>query len=343
MLIGWFVPMSTIVGGYIMVGGIFVCVYSVGLLGMWVGMELSFFGVIGILGGGSVEEVEGVQKYFIIQVFSSIFLLIGFLLVVNFYSGGWLVEFILVVGLMMKLGLFPFYFWIPSVMGAVSWVGCFVVSVVQKFNPIWILVNLMLESYLQQVIEFSACLTGLVGCIGGIGVLQFRILLAFSSMVHLGYMVFMSLIGWDVFLSYMGLYFCLSLSLMASLWVCGVYSFLDLVKSNGDGEMNLFMISLYMFSFAGIPPLSGCFMKAVFLMSCWGLFPAGCVVLFLSSGVSLFYYSSFFMYLNLYWGSMLKWEFVSGSLADLKVFLFFVSVMLNVVVGFGLFLFIVMV
>nr|UFQ25431.1 NADH dehydrogenase subunit 2 [Abyssogena southwardae] len=343
MLIGWFVPMAVIVSGYIMVGGIFVCIYSVGLLGMWVGMELSFFGAVGVLGGSSVEEVEGVQKYFIIQVFSSIFLLIGFLLVINFYKGGWLVEFILVVGLMMKLGLFPFYFWIPSVMSVVSWVSCFVVSVVQKFNPIWILVNLMLESYLQQMIEFSACLTGLVGCIGGIGVLQFRVLLAFSSMVHLGYMIFMCLVGWDEFLTYMVLYFCLSFSLMMSLWICGIYSFLDLMKSNGGSDVDLFMISLYMFSFAGIPPLSGCFMKAVFLVSCWEVFPVGCVVLFLSSGVSLFYYSSFFTYLNLYWGSMLKWQFVKSSLADLKVFLFFVSILLNVVMGFGLFLLIVLI
>nr|YP_009192665.1 NADH dehydrogenase subunit 2 [Calyptogena magnifica]ALP29875.1 NADH dehydrogenase subunit 2 [Calyptogena magnifica] len=343
MLIGWFVPMAVIVGGYLLVGGIFVCIYSVGLLGMWVGMELSFFGAVGVLGGSSVEEVEGVQKYFIIQVFSSIFLLIGFLLVINFYKGGWLVELIMMVGLMMKLGLFPFYFWIPSVMGVVSWVGCFVVSVVQKFNPIWILVNLMLESYLQQVIEFSACLTGLVGCIGGIGVLQFRVLLAFSSMVHLGYMVFMCLIGWDVFLPYMALYFCLSFSLMMSLWACGIYSFLDLTKCNESVDMDLFMISLYMFSFAGIPPLSGCFMKAIFLVSCWEVFPIGCVVLFLSSGVSLFYYSSFFTYLNLYWGSMLKWQFMKSSVMDLKVFLFFVSVLLNVVVGFGLFLSIVII
>lgn len=336
-------PIATIIGGYIMVGGIFVCVYRVGLLGIWVGMELSFFGAIGVLGGSRVEEVEGVQKYFIIQVFRSIFLLIGFLLVVNFYRGGWLVEFILVVGLIIKLGLFPFYFWIPSVIGVVSWVGCFVVSVAQKFNPIWILVNLILERYLQQVIEFSACLTGLVGCIGGIGVLQFRILLAFSSMVHLGYIVFISLIGWDVFLSYIGLYFCLSFSLIIRLWVCGVYRFLDLVKSNRGGEINLFIISLYIFSFAGVPPLRGCFMKAVFLISCWELFPIGCVILFLSSGVSLFYYSRFFMYLNLYWGRVLKWEFVRGRLGDLKVFLFFVRVLLNVAIGFRLFLFIVLV
>lgn len=75
----------------------------------------------------------------------------------------------------------------------------------------------MLESYLQQVIEFSACLTGLVGCIGGIGVLQFRVLLAFSSIVHLGYMVFICLIGWDVFLPYMALYFCLSFRLIMRL------------------------------------------------------------------------------------------------------------------------------
>nr|BAV24998.1 NADH dehydrogenase subunit 2 [Isorropodon fossajaponicum] len=336
MLIGWFVPMATIVSGYILVGGIFVCIYSVGLLGMWVGMELSFFGAVGVLSGSSVEEVEGVQKYFIIQVFSSIFLLVSFLFIINFHNGGLLVELILMVGLMMKLGLFPFYFWIPSVMGVVSWMGCFVISVIQKFNPIWILVNLMLESNFQEMIEFSACLTGLIGCVGGIGVLQFRVLLAFSSMVHLGYMVLMCLVGWNVFLFYMALYFCLSFSLMVSFWICGIYSFLDLMKSN-EG-LSLFLVSLYLFSFAGIPPLSGCFLKVIFLISCWEVFPIGCVILFLSSGVSLFYYSSSFMYMNLYWGSLLKWRLVKGKLMGMKMFLLFMSILLNVVVGFGLFL-----
>lgn len=77
--------------------------------------------------------------------------------------------------------------------------------------------NLILESYLQQVVEFSACLTGLVGCVGGIGVLQFRVLLGFSSMVHLGCMIFICLVRWDVFLSYIALYFCLSFRLIMRL------------------------------------------------------------------------------------------------------------------------------
>lgn len=76
-------------------------------------------------GVGLSSELEAVAKYFVVQVVGSIILLLGSLFrllyvgsVFVFYTS--FVEVCCIVirfGLMIKMGLVPFHFWIPSVIG----------------------------------------------------------------------------------------------------------------------------------------------------------------------------------------------------------------------------------
>lgn len=50
---------------------------------------------------------------------------------------GWFCDMLVVLGLMVKLGVFPMHFWFPSVMASVSWFRCFWLRVVQKLGPFW--------------------------------------------------------------------------------------------------------------------------------------------------------------------------------------------------------------
>lgn len=88
-----------------------------GLLGIWICIELSFFGFIPILNGKRVCENESAVKYFVIQRIGSGFLLIRFLLISsqsNFYvidlSIGGFINFIIITGFFVKLGVFPIHF-----------------------------------------------------------------------------------------------------------------------------------------------------------------------------------------------------------------------------------------
>lgn len=90
------------------------------------------------------------------------------------------------LGIAMKLGIFPFHFWVPSVMGLVSWSSCFIVGWAQKVGPLWVIRYCKIPRELHGVLEISAFVTSAVGALGGIGVLSYRSLVSYSSLVHTG-------------------------------------------------------------------------------------------------------------------------------------------------------------
>lgn len=94
--------------------GIFWSLCRARIFGAWVAIELSFIGVVGLLGGSRYDERERLVKYFVVQVIGSSLLMasIVFLLRGCFLS---LVEVVFLLGLFLKLGLFPFHFWVPRV------------------------------------------------------------------------------------------------------------------------------------------------------------------------------------------------------------------------------------
>jgi NADH:ubiquinone oxidoreductase subunit 2 (subunit N) len=85
---------------------------------------------------------------------------------------------------MIKLGMAPFHFWLPHVIGGIRWVSCVVLSVWQKVGPIFILRSFVF-SWRLYIFIFAA-LGAIVGGVGGINQSQLRVLLAYSSIGHMG-------------------------------------------------------------------------------------------------------------------------------------------------------------
>jgi len=54
---------------------------STGLLGMWIRLEVGFFGFLPILNGKSVIENEAAVKYFVVQSVGSGVILVSFLFI----------------------------------------------------------------------------------------------------------------------------------------------------------------------------------------------------------------------------------------------------------------------
>lgn len=65
--------------------------------------------VLCFISGSSVEETEGVIKYYIVQILGSCFRIIGFLIMVNGVEI-FLGRVFILLGILIKLGAFPFYF-----------------------------------------------------------------------------------------------------------------------------------------------------------------------------------------------------------------------------------------
>nr|YP_010121800.1 NADH dehydrogenase subunit 2 [Callista chinensis]QRE83920.1 NADH dehydrogenase subunit 2 [Callista chinensis]QWM94239.1 NADH dehydrogenase subunit 2 [Callista chinensis] len=319
------------------VSGVMFSLISAGVLGIWAGMEINFMGVICFMSGVYVEESESVMKYLIIQVIGSCFLLLGILTMV-YWRFPLVSESFVIFGLMMKLGIFPFHFWVPGVMSSLSWAACFMVSVVQKVSPLWFLSNFMGDVSFCSLMEVLAVLTSVVGCLGGLGMLNYRVMLGYSSLVHLGFLVILCLSKLNLFWGYLGLYSILNCGLMWSLWSLNIYSYYNFIEEGGMSYYNeLWWTSLYFFSLAGIPPFSGIFLKVFFLVNCWVFFPLGCVVCIASSAVSMYFYMSVIMEMVMYWGksTMLmsnKWKKEKVSI------LILVSIFVNLLFSYPLFL-----
>nr|YP_009491817.1 NADH dehydrogenase subunit 2 [Dosinia altior]AWI67986.1 NADH dehydrogenase subunit 2 [Dosinia altior] len=320
-----FSSISSFVSLIVTLMGVMISMVSLNMLGLWVGVELNFLGAVCFMSGVSVEESESVMKYFIIQVFGSCFFILGFLMMMNccFVS---VVKFVILLGVLVKLGVFPFHFWVPSVMSGLSWFGCFIVSVVQKVVPLWVVSNFLLMSKELSVLELLASLTCVVGCLGGLGVLSYRVLLGYSSLVHLGFMLILCCVDEKCFLTYMSFYFLINFCLMFSFWKLSVYSFLDFVKEDKVNFLSeVWWSSLYFLSLSGLPPFSGCVLKVYFVWSCWNLMSLGCMVCVLSSVISLYFYLSVVMSVLIYWGKsvsvlMKKSSKVSCVLGGLSAF-----------------------
>lgn len=315
--------------------GLIFSLVSAGVLGLWVGLEINFLGAVCFIRGFYVEETERVIKYFIIQVVGSCFLLLGFLIIV-FHRFPFLIELFLILGLTVKLGIFPFHFWIPGVISSLSWYACFTVSTIQKLVPLWFLSNLVLRVGIVNVIEILAIITSFAGCVGGLGILNYRALIGYSSLVHLGFLLITCLVESNLLWIYFLIYRLLNLGVMWSLWSISVYCYSDFIL-RGDISFysGLWWVALYFISLAGIPPFRGVFLKVYFIVNCWDFIPLGCVLCIISSVVRIYFYLGVVIELIVYKGKGVWNERKRVvNLGKIK----FVRVVINIVLRYPLFL-----
>nr|WDE73840.1 NADH dehydrogenase subunit 2 [Panopea japonica] len=293
-------------------GGIIMAVTSSGVLGVWVGLELNFFGFIPLLLGKNMLEGECCLKYFVIQVLGSGVFFLGVLMVISkmmvslalsFWGG----IFLVCSGLFLKLGLFPFHFWFPSVVSFSSWSNLFLLSTFQKLAPFWVISGLSMGVEFVGFMGMLICVTSLVGAIGGLGQIYFRPLFAYSSLVHSGWMGLLCLSSSMSFLLYMLLYSVILGGFVFSLWLSQLSYVGGLNSKNSSENSVVFWVSAFFLSLAGLPPLLGSALKLYGVLVLNNSFLLVLSVLILSSVVSLFYYLNMFFSLSVSGVEKLDW------------------------------------
>nr|AWH98416.1 NADH dehydrogenase subunit 2 [Conus goudeyi] len=315
---------------------------SVHWLGIWAGLEMNLIGFLPMLiYQKKISESESAVKYFIIQALGSSLLMFGSLLsfstsfswdMISSGIGGSFGLCALVSGLSVKLGVFPFHYWVPSVMAGLSWVSCMLLATWQKLAPLFLLLSLCelseMKSFLMLFCVMSAG-SALVGGMGGLNQTQIRALLAYSSIGHLGWMVFAMLHSEWCMKLYLFIYLGITLSLFMSLWLKDS-SAMKNVSSLKHFKVYHLVIMLLLLSLSGLPPLLGFVSKwlVVFIGSS-GPFSFILFLLILGSLMSLFYYLSLFFsfFLNFFKNNSSELDIVTS-----KTVVVMVS-MLNVVGG----------
>nr|YP_010400307.1 NADH dehydrogenase subunit 2 [Purpura bufo]UQS76006.1 NADH dehydrogenase subunit 2 [Purpura bufo] len=287
--------------------GTLLSVSSFHWLSIWAGLEINLIGFLPLLVyQKSSSESESAVKYFIVQALGSSMLIFGSLISFNMsftwdlYTSSFSNSFgllIIMSGLCMKLGLFPFHYWLPSVMAGLPWVTCLLLATWQKFAPLFLFLCLF-ELNQSYILVLSMCLisagSSIVGGIGGMNQTQVRALLAYSSIGHLGWMTFALLHSEWSMKFYLLVYVLVSIFMFMSLWGVDLSTMKDISSLKNFSFMQV-SVMLFLLSLGGLPPLLGFVSKwLVILVSSSGPFFFTLFALILGSLMSLFYYLSLF-------------------------------------------------
>nr|YP_009743693.1 NADH dehydrogenase subunit 2 [Notocochlis gualtieriana]QIE12009.1 NADH dehydrogenase subunit 2 [Notocochlis gualtieriana] len=333
---------------FTMIFGTIFSISSSHWLGIWAGLEINLIGFLPILVyQKSMSESESAVKYFIVQALGSSLLIFGSLMGCsisfsweNFVESSMSLTVMLVVssGLLVKMGMFPFHYWLPSVMAGLPWISCMLLATWQKIAPL-LLINSLFELnlmyYFVLTICFMASASSLMGGIGGMNQTQVRAILAYSSIGHLGWMMFALTQGVWAMKIYLMIYILISICIFSNLWYSNLNNMKNLsmlMKSNDHQKTSIMLLLL---SLGGLPPLLGFVSKWVVIASVidsklWFFL----MILVTGSVMSLFYYLS--LYFSVFLGFSKK--FIMNLFVKEKNlnFVLNVGVMMNLLGGLSL-------
>nr|UJM44284.1 NADH dehydrogenase subunit 2 [Mytilopsis leucophaeata] len=284
------------------VGGMFGAIFTKSILGIWYMMECMFIGVMAMICGGSMEENESAMKYYVFQIIGSLFMFLSFIMVFcGEYFGAELAYLLFSLGVLMKLGLFPFHFWVTSVMGLCSWGSFFIIGWIQKIPALWMIMMFGIPLDCSGVMEVSVWGTVIIGAFGGIGILQYRVLLAFSSLVQTGWLVMISISSVFVVLFYLCIYGVTLGIVLFKMNYYNLFSYLDHCNfrdgtfSSWKSEVKKVGLFLDMASLSGFPPFFGSVAKFMGVLCLWSDYYTSAMILVISSLLTFFFYLSMMM------------------------------------------------
>nr|ADU55201.1 NADH dehydrogenase subunit 2 [Dosidicus gigas] len=252
----------------IMIMGTLFSLSSSHWLTMWMGLEINLMGFLPLMNiKGKTLEAEASMKYFIIQSMSSSILIISSVLMYN-NTLSWYSMFtdstfslMIILSLVLKLGGAPLHFWMPSIAKQMSWSILFMMLTWQKLAPLLMLS--LVNSNLMVVMLISMAST-IVGSIMALNQTNIQLIMTYSSISHLGWMLSMITINSSLTMMYFFNYIMISMPLMNILGMTlGNHLFMLTQQTKMN---NMIPISLIL-SLGGLPPLLGFMSKLIILIS----------------------------------------------------------------------------
>lgn len=305
--------------------GMMLMVSANDMLALYLGLELQSLAlyVVAAINRDSAKATEAGLKYFVLGALSSGMLLYGITLIYG-YTGhtgfdeiaaaitgerpiGFLFGLVFVLaGLAFKISAVPFHMWTPDVYeGAPTPVTAFFAAA-PKMAAMALIVRVTAGTFepagadWQQIVTFIAIASMVLGAFAAIGQTNIKRLMAYSSIGHMGY----ALVGLAAntpegirgVAIYMLIYLVMTLGTFAFILAMrrsegNVESIYDLAGTASTNPLMATMLTILMFSLAGIPPLAGFFAKwyVFFAAVNAGLYPLA-VIGVLASVVGAYYY-----------------------------------------------------
>ncbi|RCS21973.1 NADH-quinone oxidoreductase subunit NuoN [Phyllobacterium salinisoli] len=306
--------------------GMLLMVSANNMLTLYLGLELQSLSlyVLAAINRDNVRSTEAGLKYFVLGALSSGMLLYGISLIYGYtghigfeqiaasISGGerqlglvFGLVFLL-AGLAFKISAVPFHMWTPDVYeGAPTPVTAFFAAA-PKMAAMALLVRVVIGAFepvtkdWQQVVIFISIASMLLGAFAAIGQRNIKRLMAYSSISHMGYALVGLAAGTAAGVRgvaiYMLIYLVMTLGTFAFILAMrskdgNVEQIDDLAGLSQTNPVMATIMTIFLFSLAGIPPLAGFWAKwYVFLAAVEaGLYPLA-VIGIVASVVGAFYY-----------------------------------------------------
>ena len=274
--------------------GMFFMVSSNDLILFYLGLELQSLSlyILASIDRDNLRSTESGIKYFVLSALSSGLLLYGCSLLYGFTgstnfdliasqlnkenTGAVFAMVFILVGLAFKVSAVPFHMWTPDVYeGAPTSITSYF-AVVPKVAGLALLIKFMLIPFSnillewQTIIIFISIASMILGAVAAMVQKNFKRLLAYSSIGHIGYalagVATGAVSGYESAIVYISIYVIMNI---------GAFSCLYLLKKDGQYRENISDLSgiskkhpilaisflIILFSLAGVPPLGGFFAK----------------------------------------------------------------------------------
>ena len=304
--------------------GMFFMVSSNDLILFYLGLELQSLSlyILASIDRDNLRSTESGIKYFVLSALSSGLLLYGCSLLYGFTgstnfeliasqlnkenTGAVFAMVFILVGLAFKVSAVPFHMWTPDVYeGAPTSITSYF-AVVPKVAGLALLIKFMFIPFSkillewQTIIIFISIASMILGAVAAMVQNNFKRLLAYSSIGHIGYalagVATGTVSGYQSTIVYISIYVIMNI---------GAFSCLYLLKKDGQYKENISDLSgiskknpllaisllIILFSLAGVPPLGGFFAKFyVFVSVLEKEMYALAIIGLLTTVMSAFYY-----------------------------------------------------
>nr|YP_008757799.1 NADH dehydrogenase subunit 2 [Ostrea lurida]AGM48343.1 NADH dehydrogenase subunit 2 [Ostrea lurida] len=243
-------------------------IFSLSLFWVWVMLDLSTIFLIPYLvcqGSSSGRWYKGVAMYFVVQFMGSALILYS-VVTLSITSMQLYGEVLVLVGFMLKLGLFPMHFWVPRVFANLHYGGIFIVGALQKVFMICAVPCTFQNIGCNSLVYFMALTSAIYGPIAMFNSNDVKTFLAYSSVNNTGLMVICNLVSTTL----MGIYaFIYVVSMVFLVMIFSSYNG-DSISGIGFGMPDFYSAGFMSIatSFSGFPPFTDFCVKFMVLMSC---------------------------------------------------------------------------
>lgn len=229
--------------------GLFIRISGSNIFIIFLGMEIKMFGIIPFIllnKENNYNKVNASIYYFLVQVFGRLTFLWGNMV------GGYLIG---AIGLCIKMGISPFFWWVPSIFKQLDWFSIIIIATIQKI-PSFFILRLIFD--ISSMLGLFIAISGLIVSVIGINYKKkdLKVLMGWSSVGNMSLICYLLIINIEAAYSY---FFCyvLCFLIISNLLLKNT---IKKIKKKSVASIKadlIIIIRIGILIFAGLPPLLG--------------------------------------------------------------------------------------